>query len=79
MKFAFLIMGEYDPAKDRAEIGGGSARIVGVSGRSRKGGRITDNRKNRLRQLARGKRGPERAGATERRRAKEPKKRRTES
>lgn len=31
MKFAFLIMGEYDPAKDRAEIGGGSARIVGVS------------------------------------------------
>lgn len=31
MKFAFLIMGEFDCQKDRAEIHGGAAQIVGVS------------------------------------------------
>lgn len=31
MKFAFLIMGNYDPLTDHAEIGGGNAQIVGVS------------------------------------------------
>ena len=31
MKFAFLIMGNYNPLTDHAEIGGGLAQIVGVS------------------------------------------------
>ncbi len=31
MKFAFIIMDEFDPARDRAQIHGGAARIVGVS------------------------------------------------
>lgn len=31
MKFAFLIMGDFNPEKDRAEIHGGNARIIGVS------------------------------------------------
>ena len=31
MKFAYLIMGShYDPERDRASIGGGSAQIIGV-------------------------------------------------
>ena len=31
MKFAFLIMGEYDPEQDVAVIGDGTAQIIGVS------------------------------------------------
>ena len=31
MKFAFLILGEFDSAADRAEIHHGEARIIGVS------------------------------------------------
>ncbi len=31
MKFAFLIMGNYNAESDRAEIHGGEARIIGVS------------------------------------------------
>ena len=30
MKFAFLIMGDFDPSKDRAAIHGGAAQIIGV-------------------------------------------------
>ena len=31
MKFAFLIMGNYNSQKDRGEINGGQARIIGVT------------------------------------------------
>ena len=31
MKFAFIIMGQFDSERDRAAIGGESAQIVGVS------------------------------------------------
>ena len=31
MKYAFLVMGDYDCRRDRAEIRNGSTRIVGVS------------------------------------------------
>ena len=31
MKFAFLIMGEFDSEKDRQSIHGGAAQIIGVS------------------------------------------------
>lgn len=31
MKFAFLIMGDYDSQKDRGEISGGQARMIGVA------------------------------------------------
>lgn len=31
MKFAFIIMGDFDSVKDRAEIHGGAAQIVGVA------------------------------------------------
>ena len=31
MKFAFLIMGDYDSVRDQASIHGESARIIGVS------------------------------------------------
>lgn len=31
MKFAFLIMGDFDPEFDRAAIHGGSAQMVGVT------------------------------------------------
>ena len=31
MTFAFLIMGDYDTARDRAAIHGGAARIIGVA------------------------------------------------
>ena len=31
MKFAFLIMGNFDPAKDSAAIGSDTAQIIGVS------------------------------------------------
>ena len=30
MKFAFLILGAFDEARDRAQIAGGAAQIVGV-------------------------------------------------
>ena len=30
MKFAFLIMGDFDSSKDRAAIHGGAAQIIGV-------------------------------------------------
>lgn len=35
MKFAFIIMGNFDPAVDKAEIGGGKRQIVGVSDMNR--------------------------------------------
>ena len=31
MKYAFLVMGSYDSAADRAEIRNGATRIIGVS------------------------------------------------
>lgn len=31
MKFAFLIMGDFDSEKDQASIHGGNARMIGVS------------------------------------------------
>lgn len=35
MKFAFIIMGNFDPAVDKAEIGGGKGQIVGVNNMNR--------------------------------------------
>ena len=35
MKFAFIIMGNFDPAVDKAEIGGGKRQIVGVNNMNR--------------------------------------------
>lgn len=35
MKFAFIIMGNFDPAVDKAEISGGKRQIVGVNNMSR--------------------------------------------
>lgn len=31
MKFAFIILGNFDAARDRAEIHGGAAQIIGVA------------------------------------------------
>ena len=35
MKFAFIIMGNFDPAVDKAEICGGKRQIVGVNNMNR--------------------------------------------
>ena len=35
MKFAFIIMGNFDPAVGKAEIGGGKRQIVGVNNMNR--------------------------------------------
>ena len=44
MKFAFIIMGNFDPAVDKAEIGGGKRQIVGVNNMNRASARMAQEK-----------------------------------